>query len=148
MYTVGGGIMNKKHLKMIEDGIQFNIDDARNTIYQIKSYLECIYELLLRIIDQLITLTTDTKTNHIDSVVKTVNQYVCEIDSIVSYVNYNSRKLLRDNDDTTTEIIFRLGGPHNKNNMIGNNFSIEIPLVGIFALEIEPFKYDFSEALS
>ena len=81
--------MNKKHLKMIEDGIQYNIDDARNTIHQIKSYLECIYELLLRIIDQLITLTTDTNNTHIDSVVKTVNQYVCEIDNIVSYVFNN-----------------------------------------------------------
>ena len=146
--------MPQDNIKIIEEGIQYNIDDARNTIKQIKAYLGCIYELLLKSIDQLLKLTSDTdidgdfNNQHLDAVVIIVNEFVKEINNIVSNAQYNGRKLLRDTNDTDTAIIFRMAANNGICRVVNsayNDFTINIPLVGINALGIEPFGIDFSD---
>ena len=145
--------MKKSQLNIIEDGIKLNINDARNTIIQMKQYLYCIYELLLRIIDNLMKITHDTdnensfnNTNY-NTVILLLSLLVTEIKTIVNNTQYNGRKLLSDNKES---IIFRL------TNNIGycrsvqlnmNDLIINLPKVGLISLGINGFEGDLSNLL-
>ena len=134
------------------DGIEFNILDAKNTIRQMKQYLMCIYELLIMSLDNLIKLTIDTdnindfNNEHLESVVKCVNMYVTEINSIVNNAQYNGRPLLADTHSTIKSLVFRIAQKTNyrSNNNKFNDFILELPIVGIQELDIEVYKTDFS----
>lgn len=145
--------MKTTQLEIIEDGIKYNIEDARNTIAQIKAYLICIYELLVKSLDQLIKLTSDTddtsdfNNEHLESVIVVINAYIQEIKNIVSNAQYNGRKLLADTYSTDKSIIFRLTNNVICNGSINNkfnDFTITLPVVGTHALGIESFESDFS----
>jgi len=140
--------------KIIEDGINYNINDAKNTIKQIKAYLGCIYELLIKSIDQLQKLSSDTNTEndfnneHLQSVVVIVNQYIKELQHIVNNSQYNGRKLLADVDSTSISIIFRMAGNNGKCRTVNNaynDFKINIPVVGPGSLGLLGFMEDFSD---
>lgn len=133
-------------------GIKYNILDAKNTIKQMKQYLMCIYELLIMCQDNLIKLTIDSdnisdfNNEHLESVVKCVNIYVTEINSIVNNAQYNGRTLLADTHSTTKSIVYRIAQKTNyrSNNNKFNDFTLALPLVGIQELDIEVYKTDFS----
>ena len=146
--------MKKTQQEIIEDGITYNIQDAKNTIKQIKAYLGCIYELLLKSIDQLLKLTSDTNTvgdfnnEHLQSVVAIVNEYIKELQHLVNNAQYNGRELLAEIDSTTTSIVFRMVGNNGKCrtvNNIYNDFTINLPVVGPAALGLLGFMDDFSD---
>jgi len=135
------------------DGIEFNILDAKNTIKQMKQYLMCIYELLIMSLDNLIKLTIDTdnindfNNEHLESVVKCVNMYITEINNIVNNAQYNGRPLLADTHSTIKSLVFRIAQKTNytnNNTNKFNDFTIILPLVGIQELDIEVYKTDFS----
>jgi len=146
--------MTKSQLKAIEDGIKFNINDAKNTITQMKQFLYCIYELLLRILDNLMKITHDTdivgdfNNEHLDTVIVLLGLLVNEINTIVKNAQYNGRNLL---SDTNESIIFRL------TNNIGycrivkvgmNDLTIDLPKVGLVSLGINGFQGDLSGLFS
>lgn len=146
--------MKKTQQEIIEDGITYNIQDAKNTIKQIKAYLGCIYELLLKSIDQLLKLTSDTNTvgdfnnEHLQSVIAIVNEYIKELQHLVNNAQYNGRELLAEIDSTTTSIVFRMVGNNGKCrvvNNIYNDFTINLPVVGPAALGLLGFMDDFSD---
>ena len=64
------------------------INDAKNTIIQMKYYLYCIYEILLRILDNLTKLTIDTgeglDNEHFYHIIVLVELLVKEINTIVN----------------------------------------------------------------
>lgn len=116
-----------------KDGIQYNIDDARNTIKQIKSYLMCIYELLLASLDQLVKSSLETSTSE-DSTVATIQEYINEIQNIINASQYNGRQLLA-NKNEKKQIIYRLAGRSDNNNN-SNDFTLDIPIIDISNLHL------------
>lgn len=116
-----------------KDGIQYNIDDARNTIKQIKSYLMCIYELLLASLDQLVKSSLETSTSE-DSTVATIQEYINEIRNIINASQYNGRQLLA-NKNEKKQIIYRLTGRSDNNNN-SNDFTLDIPIIDISNLHL------------
>ena len=116
-----------------KDGIQYNIDDARNTIKQIKSYLMCIYELLLASLDQLVKSSLETSTSE-DSTVATIQEYINEIQNIINASQYNGRQLLA-NKNKKKQIIYRLAGRSDNNNN-SNDFTLDIPIIDISNLHL------------
>ena len=134
------------------DGIEFNINDAKNTLQQMKQYLVCIYELLTMSLDNLMKLTIDTdninnfNNENLESVIKCVNMYVSEIHNIVNNSQYNGRPLLADTHSLVKSHIYRIAQKTNyrSDNNKFNDFIIDLPLVGIQSLDIEVYKTDFS----
>lgn len=146
--------MTNTQQDIIEAGVNYNIQDAKNTIKQMKAYLGCIYEILVKSIDNLLKLSSDTNTDgdfnneHLESVIAIINEYIKELQHIVNNAQYNGRSLLAEIDDTTTTIIFRLSGNNGKCrnvNNIYNDFTINIPVVGPAALGLLGFMDDFSD---
>lgn len=140
--------MTKSQLDRIEDGIKFNINDAKNTIIQMKHYLYCIYEILLRILDNLTKLTIDTgeglDNEHFYHIIVLVELLVKEINTIVNNSQYNGRQLLTD---TNKSIIFRLTNNigHCRSVNVGvNDLTIDLPKVGSVSLGINGFRGDLS----
>ena len=129
------------------DGIYYNLNDVKNTIQQMKAYLFCVYELLLNILDNLITFTinSDSEEDYIlnyknyQSQKIVICEYIKEIEHIVG-AQYNGRKLLSSsiNEDS---IIFRLAGPRgdcrNLQN-IYNDLKLVLPRIGTNNLGIAP----------
>ena len=146
--------MTKSQLETIEDGILFNINDAKNTIRQMKQFLYCIYELLLRILDNLMKITYDTdidgdfNNENLDTVVILLGLLVNEIKTIVNNAQYNGRNLLSDKDES---IIFRLTnniGFCRIVNVSMNDLTINLPKVGILSLGLNGYQGDLSKILS
>jgi flagellin-like hook-associated protein FlgL len=144
--------MPSSNTSIINQGIQYNINDARNTIKQIKMYLICMTELLIKCLDNLVKLTSDSDNQnnfnnpHLDSVIVIVNSYVNELKQIVDNAQYNGRKLLADTYSSNKSIIFRLTnkvGCRKNINHIYNDFILNLPVVGINSLELETFESDF-----
>ena len=142
---------NQTQIDVISDGIKFNINDAKNTILQIKAYLSCIYELLLKCLDQLMKLTSDTNDEsdfnnpHLETVITVINELIKEL-QIVSNAQYNGRNLIADTYSEQTKIIFRLSsniGFCRTVNSKYNDLTLTLPLVSPHALNVKPFLYDF-----
>ena len=131
------------------DGMNFNIDDAKNTITQCEQYLCIIYELLIACQDQVMKASIPSRTeSDFCSASLRVKEYVNEINKIVLSAQYNGRYLLTDcpgcsNDSDSTifvnrdSIIFRFAGPRGYVRNVGatlNDFVFELPKVGVCAL--------------
>lgn len=129
------------------DGIYYNLNDVKNTIQQMKAYLFCVYELLLNILDNLITFTinSDSEEDYIlnyknyQSQKIVICEYIKEIEHIVG-AQYNGRKLLSSSINEES-IIFRLAGPRgdcrNLQN-IYNDLKLVLPRIGTNNLGIAP----------
>lgn len=117
----------------LKDGIEYNINDARNTIKQMKSYLMCIYELLISSLDQIIKSSTATQTSE-DSTVPIIQEYIKEIQNIINSSQYNNRQLLA-NKNNIKYITYRLAGQHDSNNN-KNDFIIKLPIIDISNLHL------------
>jgi len=116
-----------------KDGIEHNINDARNTIKQIKAYLMCIHELLVSSLDQIIKSSTATQTSE-DSTVAIIQEYIKEIQNIINSSQYNGRQLLATKNNIKY-ITYRLAGQHDSNNN-KNDFIIKLAIIDISNLHI------------
>ena len=80
---------------IIINTIYNNLDDAKNTIQQIKAYLYCIYELMLCILDKLINMSEKSDSeedyilnyNNFQSQKIAICEYIKEIGNIANYEN-------------------------------------------------------------
>ena len=138
--------MTSSQLQLIENGLQYNINDAKNTITQMKQYLYCIYELLLRILDNLMKITSDTdmiddpNNENLENVIVHTKLVVNEINTIVNNAQYNGRNIL---SDTNKSIVFRLTyniGHCRISNLNKNDLIINVPNVGLVTLGINGYQ--------
>lgn len=132
------------------DGMNFNIDDAKNTITQCEQYLTIIYELLVACQDQVMKASVPSRTeSDFCSASLRIKEYVNEINKIVLSAQYNGRYLLTDtsgcdsdvfeSDNVTSiytnreSIIFRFAGPRGYVRNVGatlNDFEFVLPSIG------------------
>lgn len=128
------------------DGMNFNIDDAKNTIAQCEQYLTIIYELLVACQDQVMKASAPSRTeSDFCSSSLRIKEYVNEINKIVLSAQYNGRYLLTDmsgcdNDNELNTlfanreaIVFRFAGPRGYVRNVGatlNDFEFVLPSVG------------------
>ena len=116
-----------------KDGVEYNIEDVRNTIKQIKAYLMCIYDLLLSCLDQLVKSSLETSTSE-DSTVAIIQEYIREIQNIINSSQYNGKQLLA-NKNEIKKLVYRLAGSSdNSNNR--NDFKLEVPIIDISNLHL------------
>ena len=142
----------KEITRLMLDGIWYNIEDAKNTISQIEQYLACVYELLVASLDQFMKISSTAGRTEADyeSAMILIDEYEKEIDKLISNANYNGRHLLRDTNDTNIySLIFRLanhrGFVRNGSNNIMNDFTIDIPNVGLIALGLRELNESSDE---
>ena len=133
---------------IINDGIKYNIEDARLFLCQIEQYLHCIYKLLLTALDQIIKISNATYTiGEYDSTKESVILLLKEIDITVNNANYNGRRLLSKMNENIS-IIFRLSRGNRAigralPNNIYNDFTVDLPKVDTQALGIDAYINNF-----
>jgi hypothetical protein len=110
----------EKSINVKINGMNFNINDAKNVIGQAEQYIAIIYELLIACIDQILKVTALSGNCDYDSASLKIKEYLNEIYLIVGNVQYNGNHLLQDTtgllrgmDDTNFQ-----AGP----NVYPNNF--------------------------
>ena len=147
----------RESTKVMENGMWFNIEDAKNTINQAEQYLAMIYEMLCAALDQVmkVSSTAGRTVGDFDSASMRVQELVQEIDKLADAAQYNGRYLLQkdkksdadqagdvseptdNNAKKRTSIKFRLAGARGfcRNlNTSFNDFTFELPPAGAAAL--------------
>ncbi len=100
------------------DAMWFNIEDARNTIGQMEQHLHVIYELLLAVQDQVVSVSSQAAMtdNDKESAGKAIEVFIKEIQNVIDGAHYNGRSLIsrgnvdNDSDYQTPSISFRMAG--------------------------------------
>ena len=147
----------RESTKVMENGMWFNIEDAKNTINQAEQYLAMIYEMLCAALDQVmkVSSTAGRTVGDFDSASMRVQELVQEIDKLADAAQYNGRYLLQkdkksdadqagdgseptdNNAKKRTSIKFRLAGARGfcRNlNASFNDFTFELAPAGAAAL--------------
>jgi len=148
--------------KVMENGMWFNIEDAKNTIGQAEQYLAMIYEMLCAALDQVmkVSSTAGRASGDFESASNRVKELVNEIDKLADAAQYNGRHLLQKTLSITTDgpdadgndagegsgndarnsIVFRLAGARGFCRNVGssfNDFTYELPAVGATGLGLD-----------
>ncbi len=141
--------------KVMENGMWFNIQDAKNTISQAEQYLAMIYEMLCAALDQVMKASAASRTEgDFESASMRVKELVKEIHALADSAQYNGRDLLQNsidssNDDDTLNgadsnqknaIVFRIAGARGFCRNVGasfNDFTYVLPAVGATGLGLD-----------
>ena len=145
--------------KVMENGMWFNIEDAKNTIGQAEQYLAMIYEMLCAALDQIMKASAASRTEgDYESGSNRVKELVTEIKNLVAGAQYNGRHLLQNDSVSNTDenydgdntdeadkrqsIVFRLAGARGFCRNVGasfNDFTYNLPAVGPNGLGIDAY---------
>ena len=139
--------------KVMENGMWFNIEDAKNTIGQAEQYLAMIYEMLCAALDQVMKASTASRTEgDFESASLRVHELVKEIHALADSAQYNGRDLLQNtknslhdnkadsDNDAKNAIVFSLAGARGFCINVGssfNDFTYVLPHVGATGLGLD-----------